>query len=279
MTNNRGPSAANVLAGCRLHPLVNEIPSLTRRAVILIPSLTRRAMILIPSLTRRVLIDSIPIEKTPMPLPCPDADTCLMLLIRHGATQHNLEQPPRLQGCESDGPLSEIGKQQAELTSRLLQDHPIAAIYSSPLLRARQTAEAIAGRHNLDVQAVDPLCEVNVGSWGGRKWNEIERDEPEAYGRFMSDPATHGYVGGENLTQLARRVVPALEEILSNSLGQCIAVVGHSVVNRTYLAYLLGIPIGQAHRVTYDNCGVSMIQYRGGKAKPKTINSTFHLLG
>lgn len=212
-----------------------------------------------------------------MPLPCPDA--CLMLLIRHGATAFNLEQPPRLQGCESDGPLSQTGKQQAQRTSQLLQDHPIAAIYSSPLLRAKQTAQVIAADHDLDIQCVEPLREVNVGSWGGRKWNEIERDEPVAYRRFMSDSAKHGYVGGENLSQLAARVVPAMEEILASNLGRCIVVVAHSVVNRTYLAHLLGIPIGRAHRVTYDNCGVSIIQYRSGKTKLKAINSTFHLLG
>ena len=69
---------------------------------------------------------------------------CTLYLVRHGATDNNLHNPPRLQGQRVDLGLSAAGKAQAEQTARFLATRPLAAVFSSPMLRARQTAEAIA---------------------------------------------------------------------------------------------------------------------------------------
>ncbi|MCE9555948.1 MAG: histidine phosphatase family protein [Planctomycetes bacterium] len=214
---------------------------------------------------------------TPPALPYPaDGDTW-MYLLRHGATENNVANPPRLQGRGADFPLSAEGQAQAGRAAELLRDRPIVAIYCSPLLRARQTAETLSSALHLPIQLVNAIIEVDVGLWEGRDWGEIEKTEPEAFHRFMEDPGTWPYAGGESMGEVQRRVVPALDELLAQHPGQSIVVVSHNVVNRCYLAHLLGLPLAKARAIAQENCGVNVIRRRSGKTNLVTLNSAFHL--
>ncbi len=213
----------------------------------------------------------------PPTLPCPAPDTCDLYLVRHGATANNLANPPRLQGRLGDPELSDDGHEQARKTGRWLSAFPLAAVYSSPLLRAQQTAAPVAAAHRLEVQVVDELIEVDVGNWDGRDWEEIQRNEPEAYRKFIDDPGSNPYVGGENMYQVLARVEPAFRRIMSSHLGQAIAIVAHNVVNRCYMAQLIGIPMARARSVPQHNCGINVLRYRAGNIKVVTINLEHHL--
>ena len=213
----------------------------------------------------------------PLPLPCPAGADTWMYLLRHGATENNVAIPPRLQGRGADLPLSAAGQAQAGRAAELLRERPIVAIYASPLLRARQTAEALSISLHLPVQLVNAIIEVDVGQWEGRDWGEIERTEPEAFHRFMEDPATWPYAGGESMGEVQRRVVPALDELLARHPGESIAVVSHNVVNRCYLAHLLGLPLARGRAISQENCGVNIIRRREGKTSLISLNSAFHL--
>ncbi len=208
--------------------------------------------------------------------PTTSPDSCILFMVRHGATDNNLADPPLLQG-RADVPLSVAGQQQAERTGQLLSSQSIRRVYSSPLLRARQTAAAIAKPHALDVDVVEALEEIDVGEWEGRSWKEIAVSEPQRYHQFMSNPAEHGYAGGENVTDLFSRIQPAMAQLLAANLGGQIVVVGHNLVNRTFLARLLDLPLAQVRKVNQDNCGVSVARYRDGETKLLTLNSAFHL--
>jgi len=209
--------------------------------------------------------------------PSPIPDTCRLYLIRHGATANNDARPPRLQGRRTDPGLSDEGLDQAERTARFLSRHLLDAVYSSPLLRARQTAEAIAQPHRLAVEVVPGLIEVDVGVWEGRPWDEIERIDPEAYHRFMTDAAVHPYLGGENLTTARDRSLPALARLMSENPGRTIVAVAHNVVNRACLAHWLGMPLGRYRSIPQDNCGVNVARHRAGEVKLVTINAVEHL--
>ena len=204
-------------------------------------------------------------------------DTCIIYLLRHGATDNNLARPPRLQGCGLDVGLSADGRRQAEEARLFFQQRPPTAVISSPLRRARETAEIIAQPHGHPLRIVQALREADVGDWEGRSWEEIERDEPEAYRRFRGNPDIVPYTGGENLTQVHQRVTPAFEQLAQDHLGQQVVVVAHNVVNRAFLAGLLGLPLAQAPIISQDNCGINVLRWRGGKFKLRTWNSTFHL--
>ena len=140
-----------------------------------------------------------------------------------------------------------------------------------------ETAQIIAKPHGLTPTPIAALHEVDVGRWEGRSWVDIEREDREEYRRFITDPAVHGYAGGENLTQVQQRVMPAVEQLLQDQLGSLILVVGHNVVNRVLLATLLDVPLSKARGIDQDNCGVNLIRFRDGQLKVLTTNAAFHL--
>jgi broad specificity phosphatase PhoE len=199
------------------------------------------------------------------------------LLVRHGATENNDARPPRLQGQRLDPGLSDKGHRQAELTGEALAAHTLAAVYASPLGRARETAEAIARPHGLDVQTVDGLIECSVGDWEGRYWAEIQESEPDAYQAFIADPEHNPYAGGESLGEVCDRALPAIGSIVARHLGETVVVVAHNVVNRVLLARLIGLPLGKARTIDQQNCGVNVLRWQKGMLSLRTANAAFHL--
>ena len=206
-----------------------------------------------------------------------DSDTCLMFLVRHAATWNNVASPPKIQGQGEDHGLSPQGRDQAQRCAQFLQPENILQAFCSPFAQAVETASIIARPHQLTPTTIDALREVNVGRWEGKTWVDIKHEDPQSYYDFVTNPAEHGYAGGENLTQVQQRVIPAVEQLLAEHTGQIILVVGHNVVNRVLLATLLHVPLALARGVDQDNCGVNVIRYRDGKMKVLTCNVAFHL--
>lgn len=200
-----------------------------------------------------------------------------MFLVRHGATAENLSQPTVLQGNGIDGPLAEQGRGQARQTAELLSRFKFAAIYTSPMRRARETAEILARPHALPITNVPEIVEVDVGRWQGRDWESIARDDPQAYRLHLEDPSVHPYGDGESASDVAARAVPALLALLQQNAGRRILVVAHNIVNRVLIAHLAQIPLRQMRVIRQDNCCVNRIDYHQDQAELVTVNSTFHL--
>ncbi len=202
-----------------------------------------------------------------------------LYLIRHGATEANLANPPRIQGRRHDSPLARLGVRQAEATRDLLAIRPIDHCYTSPMLRAVQTAAIVAAPHGLTPAPLEALTECDVGRWEGLDWQTVRYLDAEGYQRFHGNPARWGYPGGESLADIAARVVPAIEELFGRHRGESILVVAHHQVNRTYLAGLLGLGLEQARQVVLDNCGISIVVREGERTTVSTLNAAFHLQG
>jgi broad specificity phosphatase PhoE len=201
----------------------------------------------------------------------------ILYLIRHGATENNLSDPPRLQGSGVDLPLSVEGLEQAKRAAELMCNLPIRAVIASPLRRAQQTAECIASACGLVLATEPDLREVDVGAWEQRSWVEIAQTEPEAYRNFQLDPGTHGYRGGENFQQVRDRALPALEKWLQTHRGSHLVVVGHNIVNRVLIAHAMGLSFSQARPIHLDNGGISVFHYEATQLRLLTLNSAFHL--
>ncbi len=202
-----------------------------------------------------------------------------LYLIRHAATPANLLNPAKLQGRRTDPDLAPLGLRQAAATRDFLAIRAIDAVYSSPLGRALRTAEIIAEPHGLDPVVVPELTECDVGDWEGRSWEEVKAADPENYARYHADPSLHGYRGGENFRQVHDRAAHAIEAILAHHAGSAIVVVSHHIVNRTYLAGVLGLGPARARAVSLENCGISIVQREAGKTAVSTLNAAFHLQG
>jgi broad specificity phosphatase PhoE len=201
----------------------------------------------------------------------------VIYLIRHAATEANLARPARLQGRKHNPPLARIGVRQAEATRDFLATHKVDHCYCSPLLRAVETARIVAAPHGLSPVPLEGLTECDVGRWEGMDWQTIRYLDAEAYMNFMNNPATHGYPGGETFADVYHRAAPALDDMLRRHRGEGVLVVGHHVVNRTYLASLMGLGPDQARQVTLDNCGISVVVCEGDAISVNTLNAAFHL--
>ena len=166
-----------------------------------------------------------------------------ILLARHGETDWNREN--RFQG-HADPPLNETGRAQAAELAAALANEPLAAVYSSPLRRAYETAQIVAALHGLEPVPVDALREVHVGSWQGLTRAEIEERFPEQYARWLD--YEQGWKDGESYDEMGRRVVAALLELAAAHEGERILAVSHGGPVRAAYAVADGITHSEARR-------------------------------
>ncbi len=207
----------------------------------------------------------------------PENDTALILLIRHGATDANLQRPYILQGRSLNGPLSQTGIEQVSSAGKFLSNFPLDHVYASPMVRAQQSAELIAQHHGHTVKTIDDIIEVDVGDWEAKSWDVIMQEDPEQYKKFMANPAEVPYKGGECYRDVQQRVVPAFNKLAADHLGEMVAVVAHNVVNRAILAYLLALDLNRAKDIRQNNACVNIIRYKQNRLELITLNAVFHL--
>jgi probable phosphoglycerate mutase len=150
-----------------------------------------------------------------------------LILIRHGETAWN--RATRIQG-HTDIPLSALGLAQAERLALALADEPLAAIYSSDLSRARQTAEALARTQNLPVRLDASLRERAFGRFEGLSWDEIAQGYPEESARWRRREPDFPVGGGESLTVFSARCLAAARSAAAAHPGESIASVAHGGV-------------------------------------------------
>jgi 2,3-bisphosphoglycerate-dependent phosphoglycerate mutase len=150
-----------------------------------------------------------------------------LILIRHGETAWN--RATRIQG-HTDIPLSALGLAQAERLALALADEPLAAIYSSDLSRARQTAEALARTQNLPVRLDASLRERAFGRFEGLSWDEIAQGYPEESARWRRREPDFPVGGGESLTVFSARCLAAARGAAAAHPGESIALVAHGGV-------------------------------------------------
>ena len=166
-----------------------------------------------------------------------------ILLARHGETDWNREN--RFQG-HADPPLNETGRAQAAELAAALVAEPLAAVYSSPLRRAFETAQILAAPHGLEPVPVDALREVHVGSWEGLTRAEIEERFPEQFARWLN--YEQGWEDGESYEEMSRRVIAALLELAAAHEGKRILAVSHGGPVRAAYALADGVTHSEARR-------------------------------
>lgn len=149
-----------------------------------------------------------------------------LILIRHGETDWNVEG--RYQG-QADPPLNECGLGQAHHLAEELRGVGLNVLYTSPLRRALQTAQILAGTLGLPLQIEPRLMEIHQGDWQGRLHAEIAAHYPNLFRRWQTEPWTVTLPGGESLAQVQVRVYAAVDEILAQQQGQCVGLVTHRI--------------------------------------------------
>ena len=162
----------------------------------------------------------------------------LLYLVRHGESTYNAEG--RIQG-QSDAPLSELGHRQSRAVAESLAALPIDALYSSPLRRARQTADPIAARLKLSVHEDRRLMELDAGEFEGRLRSELADAYPAELARWLSGDEDFAIPGGESRRQLAERGSAVLRDIAAAGHRQVVVVTHGGLLSAT-LRSLLNLP-------------------------------------
>lgn len=196
-----------------------------------------------------------------------------LLLARHGQSVSNAVR--RFQGAQ-DVALSELGARQAEALGQAIRRLPIAAVYTSPLERARRTAEIAAAGLRVPLQPVDDLRELSLGDWEGRTVEEIRALPGDPYEQWVRDPVACLPPGAEPLPDVQARVVSAMADITAaHPNGQQVLVVCHGGVISAYLAHCLGLPLSSIWRLTVSNGSITEV----APPSVRSVNSTGHLGG
>lgn len=165
-----------------------------------------------------------------------------LYLIRHGETDWNIEG--RWQG-HADVPLNNRGRTQAAQVARSLAGVGLKAIYSSDLIRASETAAALAATTGLAVQYDQRLREIHQGEWQGLLVTEIQARYGEQFHRRRQNPLTVAPPGGETVLQVRARVVGAVEDIVKEYPRERVAVVSHGFALAVIQVHYLERPIDE----------------------------------
>ena len=189
-----------------------------------------------------------------------------LILARHGETDWNRDG--RWQG-HADRPLNELGREQAGALAATLADEPVAAVYSSDLRRARDTAAIVARTHGLGVEVDPRLREIDVGEWEGLTMREIERRYPGYVERWPPDDGKP-FPRGETYAAMGERVVRALTEIAERHAEETVVVILHGGPIRSALAHAAGITYAEQRerRGHLANCDVLRIAVQEGAFTP-----------
>jgi broad specificity phosphatase PhoE len=163
-------------------------------------------------------------------------------LVRHGDTA---QAQDGIFCGDLDPPLTEHGHAQAELVARAALALGPSALYCSPKLRARQTAEPIARACRLEPEIESGLREIAYGAWEGRKETEIFASDRTAFEAWTTDPALTAPPGGESAFQIAARALPVLDRIRHQHPTGHVMIVSHKATVRVIVCALLGMPLAR----------------------------------
>ena len=196
----------------------------------------------------------------------------LLYCIRHGQTVYNAEG--RVQG-QTDVPLSDLGRVQSEALANALAGEPIAAVFSSPLQRALQTAQPLADRLGLPVHPDSRLMEIHLGDFQGQLRAELDRRYPEVFARWKSGDPGFAFPGGESRHSLVHRALAAFESIRQTNHPH-VAVVTHGALLLAVIRALLNIP-PEVRLPPLENASISTLSMDRSQVQVVRLNAVDHL--
>jgi broad specificity phosphatase PhoE len=174
-------------------------------------------------------------------------------LLRHGERAEARVCAGRMPGIG----LTDRGQAEIAAVAERLAREKIAAVYSSPLQRTRESAEIVAARLGLGIEFRDDLIELDFGEWTGATFDAIRADP--RWPAWRTHRSIARIPGGESMRQVQRRIVEALMELGEHHPDATVAVVSHGDVIRSALLFALGMPLDHYNRIEVGQGSVSTI--------------------
>jgi len=190
-----------------------------------------------------------------------------ILLIRHGQTDWNRDR--RIMGRKPI-PLNTHGRRESEAIGRALREVDLHGIFTSPVLRAVQTARLIARGRKLKLETAPELAEIDYGQWIGKTFDDVTEDE--AYRIYHATPRHAQPPGGEKMVDVHRRAVEFIEGLRKRHAEGRLAVVSHADVIKIVVTHYLGLDLNDLLRLRIDNCSVSLLWFNGSRHRVMAVN-------
>ena len=181
-----------------------------------------------------------------------------IFLVRHG--QSDLNREGRFRGL-ADAPLNEVGRKEAAGAAAILDGSGVSVVYTSPVPRALETAEIVAGSIGAAVAEEEDFTDVDYGEWQGLTVEEVE----QRFGRSMleswkRDPGAFTFPRGDSMRSVQSRLGPAIERAVASSDGN-VAVVSHLAVLKLCFLIIMELPIDYFWKIDVYNGSVSMFSH------------------
>jgi alpha-ribazole phosphatase len=191
------------------------------------------------------------------------------MLVRHAQCVEDAEG--RCYG-RLDIELSDYGRAQSRQLAERLSSESVAAVVSSPLLRALETARPIAESQGLALSVLDGLRELDFGELEGMSYEEIAGSQPALYAQWMQAPTAVRFPDGESFDELRRRVADAVSRLRQAYTGRLVVAVTHGGVIRAVLADALGVPGDRIFRFAVDTASTTRIEWLEGEPIVRSLN-------
>jgi alpha-ribazole phosphatase len=198
-----------------------------------------------------------------------------LYMVRHGQTADSREN--RFSGS-SDPPLTMVGEAMVQAFAEAYASLTWDAIYTSPMLRARQTADPLCRLTGVQAQLEDGLKEIDYGEWEGLKQVEVKQRWPEAFEYWADDVASRGTPGGETAFHVAARAMRVVEAIRARHQKGNVLLVSHKATLRVITCALLGLDVRLfRERIAQPVCAVTMFALTGTTALLTLLGDRTHL--
>ena len=198
-----------------------------------------------------------------------------LIFVRHAEAEGNKIR--RFHGW-TDSAITEKGHLQAERVAERLKDMSIDVIYSSSLLRTRQTAGYIAAAKGMEVITTENLREINGGDWEDLTWTELEQRWPEDYSTWENDPHKHIMPNGESMEEFQQRLINEVMYIIGQHEGKNICIVTHGTAIRAMICHFRACTLEEMINVAWcDNTAITIIDYEDGAFKTMMEGDASHL--
>ena len=193
-----------------------------------------------------------------------------LILIRHGAT----DVATGVCLGHSDPPLSARGFTDVQRLSASWDAPPPRFLFSSDLRRAQQSAQVFAARFAIEPLLDARLREVDFGRWDGRRWDEIARQDAEAYRHWLDNWVIQEAPDGESFADVLRRTGAWLAALLGNTRdGDCVLAIAHAGSIRALLCHVLGLPPGRALALAIDETHATHVRCRNSQFDVRYMNA------
>jgi len=192
-----------------------------------------------------------------------------VFLMRHGVV--TLEHRNRFNGS-TDSPLDAEGEAQFRRLADYLAPVTLTALYASPLMRSRCSAENLGQAFGLEPKVVPDLREMCFGLLEGLSFGEVNERYPEELKKFFNDPGGYRVSRAETMTEVQDRAWSALERIVAAHPDQSVAVVAHGAVNRTIMTRVLDTPLQAAFNLDQDYACLNVLDFYPDRVVLKGLN-------